>query len=536
MASLWSRIRSFIVNDLAVYFFSLAFVGVQLFMFVEDYLSFRTSPKFALLERETNGALSVARASAGPILLTTALVLVPVCRNLLSYVRSFLGRYSRAFRFLDKNLVFHRVCAWSILFWVFVHAVAHMQNFYNVQRVSNNSSIPGIADWIDGRFISRYEVGLSSIAGFTGLVMVMVKFVMYTSSLELIRRSYFEVFWYTHHMFIIFYAALLPHGTGRFLQGITATGRYSTGGAVVYKWVAVPLFLYFFERLLRWYRSTLRVELVKIVQHPSKTVEIQMRRKGFVHDAGQYIFIQCSNVSPLEWHPFTLTSSPEEDFFSLHIRVVGDWTMALTKHVGCNWDARDGLITPNPNTVLKVDGPFGTSSEDASTYEVSVFVGAGIGVTPFASLLKSAWYQHKKGINLKLKKIYFYCMAREKESFEWFSDLLDSLEDQMAEMGRGGFIESKVYLTQHLKEDNAQQIVVSHDEQSDAITNLKTKTFFGRPQWDKELAAIGQEWSGRDIGVFFCGPKIISTHLHKACNRNSNNATNTQFYYNKENF
>jgi len=536
MVKIWSQIRSFIINDLTIYVFFMAFVGTQLWQFTKDYMAFRASPKFVLLQRETNGALSVARATAGPIRLTTAVVLVPICRNLVSYTRFFLCRYTRFFRFFDKSLVFHRVCAWCILFWVFIHVVSHMQNYFNVERVSNKNQIPGIADYIDGRFISRYEIAFSSISGFTGLVMVSVMFVMYTSSLERIRRSYFEVFWYTHHMFIIFYGALLPHATGRFLQGIKPTGEYSTGGAPVYMWVLASLFAYMLERLLRWYRSTLHVELVKIVQHPSKTFEIQMRRKGFVHDAGQYIFIQCSNVSILEWHPFTLTSSPEEDFFSLHIRVAGDWTTALAKQLGCDWDAKDGPITPSPNTVLKVDGPFGTASEDAFSYEVAVFVGAGIGVTPFASLLKSMWYQHMQGINLKVKKVYFYWLARDKESFEWFSDLLDALEDQMTEMGRCGFIESKVYLTQRLQEEDIQHIVLTHDEQSDTITGLKTKTFFGRPQWDKELTTISQEWSGRDIGVFFCGSKIISTHLHKACNRNSNYATNTQFFYNKENF
>ena len=40
---------------------------------------------------------------------------------------------------------------------------------------------------------------------------------------------------------------------------------------------------------------------------------------------------------------------------------------------------------------LAVDGPFGTSSTDFLKYSVCVFVGAGIGVTPFASILKSIW-------------------------------------------------------------------------------------------------------------------------------------------------
>ena len=42
--------------------------------------------------------------------------------------------------------------------------------------------------------------------------------------------------------------------------------------------------------------------------------------------------------------------------------------------------------------IIAVDGPFGTASEDVFDYDVAICVGSGIGVTPFASLLKSVWY------------------------------------------------------------------------------------------------------------------------------------------------
>lgn len=51
---------------------------------------------------------------------------------------------------------------------------------------------------------------------------------------------------------------------------------------------------------------------------------------------------------------------------------------------------------------MGVDGPFGTASEDVFDYEVSMLVGAGIGVTPFASILKSIWYKFKES-NPKLR-------------------------------------------------------------------------------------------------------------------------------------
>ena len=39
--------------------------------------------------------------------------------------------------------------------------------------------------------------------------MVLVLFLMVTSSVEFIQRSFFEVFWYTHHLFFIYLITLI---------------------------------------------------------------------------------------------------------------------------------------------------------------------------------------------------------------------------------------------------------------------------------------------------------------------------------------
>ena len=51
--------------------------------------------------------------------------------------------------------------------------------------------------------------------------------------------------------------------------------------------------------------------------------------------------------------------------------------------------ARSGLC----DCRLAVDGPFGAALSDVFHYPVSVCIAAGIGVTPFAALLKSLWYR-----------------------------------------------------------------------------------------------------------------------------------------------
>jgi NAD(P)H-flavin reductase len=97
-------------------------------------------------------------------------------------------------------------------------------------------------------------------------------------------------------------------------------------------------------------------------------------------------------------------SAPEEDYISIHIRVVGDFTREFSKALGCDFDKKSGEkgekgagggrvvnTEANPTTVnrvlprIMVDGPFGSASEDFLKYETVLLVGAGIGVTPFAS-------------------------------------------------------------------------------------------------------------------------------------------------------
>uniref|UniRef100_A0A8D3EBK8 NADPH oxidase 2 n=1 Tax=Scophthalmus maximus TaxID=52904 RepID=A0A8D3EBK8_SCOMX len=524
-------------------------------------------------------ALSWARAPAACLNFNCMLILLPVCRNLLSLLRGTIQYCSRtAARQLDRNIAFHKLVAYMIAFHTAVHIIAHLFNFeyfMDAQLNRNSSLLPFILSEIgtgdNASFLNPIRtnetnptiVMFTTIAGLTGVAITLALILIITSSMEVIRRSYFEVFWYTHHLFVIFFIGLVFHGFGRIVRGQTPTSlqtnnpefcfdQFEDWGDVgsnctvpvfagnppmTWKWVVGPMILYVCERLVRFYRSHQKVVVTKVVMHPSKTLELQMKKKGFRMEVGQYVFIQCPSISRLEWHPFTLTSAPEEDYFSAHIRIVGDWTQALYEACGGDKnETQDAWKLPK----VAIDGPFGTASEDVFGYEVVMLVGAGIGVTPFASILKSVWYKRML-LTYFLTHLptytYLLCSCTKNKyiisAFEWFADLLQSLEAQMTEKDVTDFLSYNIYLTRW-KETEAAHFRVHHEAENDPITGLKQKTLYGKPNWDSEFTNIASKHPGTKVGVFLCGPPQLGKSLEEQCL--SHSEVDVKFIFNKENF
>ncbi len=128
--------------------------------------------------------------------------------------------------------------------------------------------------------------------------------------------------------------------------------------------------------------------------------------------------------------------------------MVGDFTKQLGRVLGCegldkneskraNDSAR--LISDEDNIKLStllprlyIDGPFGSASEDVFKFETVLLIGAGIGVTPFASILKSIWYRMNdpSASKTRLRKVYFFWVCRDFGSLEWFKSLLTAIESE----------------------------------------------------------------------------------------------------------
>nr|DAD25291.1 TPA_asm: hypothetical protein HUJ06_026755 [Nelumbo nucifera] len=98
-------------------------------------------------------------------------------------------------------------------------------------------------------------------------------------------------------------------------------------------YLAVPVLHYAGERTLRFFRSGFySVRLPKVTIYPGNVLALQMSKPAqFQYKSGQYVFVQCPAVSPFEWHPFSITSAPDDDYLSIHIRQLGNWTKEIKR-------------------------------------------------------------------------------------------------------------------------------------------------------------------------------------------------------------
>ncbi|CAD5117411.1 DgyrCDS6183 [Dimorphilus gyrociliatus] len=535
-------------------------------MFIGFFVKYQVSDEYFYLRKIVGINLAVARASASCLNLNCTLLLLPVCRNLISFWRVSCQRCkTNVRRQLDNNIIFHKFIAYAICLFTAMHYYSHTVNFERFIDAHHQegllSKLSNLGNAKNQTYINPIRSPntnpmlelVKCVAGITGVIMTMALVIIVSSSTQLIRRSYFEAFWFTHHLFVLFYIFLVTHGLGGMVrkqsnvaqhdpekcQNLLWGGanskncpvpQFEPPGVSSWKWVIGPICLYLLERFLRFLKSLRPVNIFEVIQHPSKVIEIRLHKEKLDPMPGEYVLLKCMEISKLEWHPFTLTSAPDDNYLSVHIRVAGDWTEKLYEI--CTAERRQ-------KPKLAIDGPFGTATEDVFRYQVDVMIGAGIGITPFASVLKHIWHKLQQSSEkpIKLRKVHFFWICGSTASFEWFRELLSDLELKIRNSGSPDFLSYHVYLTRGWDNRMARDIVSRDRESKDPLTGLSQKTFFGRPEWPKLFQSFLHDHPGVKIGVFCCAPSGLVKEVNKCCqDYSSSNEQNTEFIFNTEHF
>jgi NADPH oxidase 5 len=199
-------------------------------------------------------------------------------------------------------------------------------------------------------------------------------------------------------------------------------------------------------------------------------------------------------------------------------------------------------IGPEQHWRLKVflDGPYGTPSHDIYDSEHAVLVAAGIGITPFASILQSMMYKYRQSHiscpncnntfknncsfgKIALKKVDFIWITRDQRSLEWFITMLAQIEIEQRKHNEN-FLETHLYVTSAKRQSDLKSIslhftldaIFSHED-SALIDGLRQRTHVGRPNWDIIMQNMLRKKKGK-IDFFYCGPPALASVLQQKCN------------------
>lgn len=252
-------------------------------------------------------------------------------------------------------------------------------------------SIPKTAELVNGK-----PIGMVAFLGMVILVLLTV-----APRVPLISRflSLNYTLWRIAHKLLgVFFILGVAH-----YMLVGTISQQTIPGAYMMLWslIGIIAFIYrqFFSRMFEPYRDY----VVENINHLNGTcVEISLKPKGnkkVNFKAGQFVYVSFKGHHLREPHPFTVSSSPNEDTLRLTIKASGDWTRYLLKNLELK-------------TTAAVHGGFGMFNYKDGGPE-QVWIAGGIGVTPFLS-----WVRDLNG-TLDTNVDFFYGVRGEKDALFW---------------------------------------------------------------------------------------------------------------------
>lgn len=333
----------------------------------------------------------LAKVCGAVLCMNGTIILVPVCRTFIRWlynraVRSRTCAFIVSWFSLDTAIRLHKLIAGVILGTAVIHAMAHSINYALVGWDVYKTYGHGV--WV------------------TGIMLMVVIQLMFSASAKVIRHDKFELFWYFHHLFILFLLLCLFHGRGNI-------------GPNFWKWLILPGGLYIVERIFREMRSSQKVGIVSVTHMENanfKVICLELEKRGPLRTfyEGQYVFIRSPTISRWQWHPFSISSAPQNSTVTLHIRNMGPrtWTDRLQtylkmlgpvnknyytiSHLEMDGARVPAVIGPDNKPLITVDGPMAAPTQHVSTYDRVMVIGSGIGVTPLRGTMESVVHHRFK--------------------------------------------------------------------------------------------------------------------------------------------
>ncbi|XP_057454671.1 ferric reduction oxidase 2-like isoform X2 [Lotus japonicus] len=241
------------------------------------------------------------------------------------------------------------------------------------------------------------KVGVSNVAGEIALLAGLF---LWVTTIPRIRTKVFELFFYAHHLYIIFMIFFIFHV------------------GIPYASIMLPgFYLFLVDRFLRFLQSSSQVRLVSARVLPCEAVELNFSKgHGLTYNPTSVMFINVPSISKMQWHPFTVSSNSnlEPEKLSVVIKSEGTWTQKLYQQLSTSTIDRLGV---------SVEGPYGPASFNYLRHDTLMLVSGGSGITPFISIIRELIYQSTT-FKCKTPKVVLICAFKNSSSLSMLDLIL----------------------------------------------------------------------------------------------------------------
>ncbi|MBA0650052.1 hypothetical protein Goklo_017542 [Gossypium klotzschianum] len=222
------------------------------------------------------------------------------------------------------------------------------------------------------------------VSNVAGVIAIVIAMPMWVTSLPQFRRMKFELFFYTHHLYLLYIFFYVLHV-----------------GDAYFCMIFPGIFLFLIDRYLRFLQSRQRTALLSARILPCGLLELNFSKTpGLYYNPTSILFVNVPRISKLQWHPFTVSSNcnMEIDELSVVIKCQGSWSDKLYKELGSSLDRLQ----------VSTEGPYGPTSSHFLRHECLVLVSGGSGITPFISIIREIIFQIQKP-NFKVPRVIMIC-------------------------------------------------------------------------------------------------------------------------------
>ncbi|XP_029667919.1 dual oxidase 2-like, partial [Formica exsecta] len=500
----WYPVMKYLANKRLQIFWACLYTLFLLGIFAERVYYYSIQREHSGLRRILGYGLTITRGAASAMMFTYSTLLIMMCHNTITVLRTTILQFYIPF---DSAIEMHKyIACWALVFTV-LHIIGHGFNFYHI----STQTADDLTCLFRNYFHATHELPKfhywcwGTMTGVTGIFLTIVTGLIFVCSLPMVRKSFYNWFSLIHSLYPIFYILMILHGSGRLVQE-----------PYFHYFLLGPVILFILDKVVTVTRITIEIPILKAEILPSGVTCITFPKPlNFQYKSGQWIRIACPALQTNEYHPFTLSSAPHETSLSIHVRAVGPWTTNIREKLE--------LYTMSNETLpmIHMDGPYGEGHQDWDKYEVAIMVGSGIGVTPFASILKDIVFKSNYNSNFGCKKVYFVWVTRTQKQFEWMVDILRELE----KADINNTVSIHIFVTQFYQKFDLRTILLYICERhfqkisnKSLFTGLKAVTHFGRPKFSQFFLSIQKLYpTTNKIGVFSCGTPAMTQAVDIAC-------------------